>query len=563
MSTFSIIDLFYLAGGVSVFLYGMQLGEKNLKTFGAARLRRIIALITRHRILAFLAGFALTVLTQSSSATTVMLVGLAAANLLTLHQSLGMILGSDLGTTLTVQLFAFKFHELAPLLIAIGFLLHFQQKSPRLARYGSLILSFGFVFFGMKMMSDAVASLRTVPQVSDLIETSLRNPFLGLALGTVFTAVVQSSAATLAICISLATAYSGGADPAISVAGFIPLVLGANLGTCATAFISTIGANAEGVRIAWAHFAFKLAGVALIFPLFLIGDWSPLFSGMDYRIAIAGAHTAFNLILAVLFLPFLKGFSTAIARLVRQPAVHCGAYRLEHIHQKALELPALALTQASREIERTAQIVLRMVRDSRLLIDTYEPDIQARIQEADDKIDFLHEEIIRYITHLSQAELGHESSTKAYELIMVINDLEHIGDLVSKSIVVFAKKIDACETPLPEKERTELHDFFDKTIACLADALDAFSRGDQIDARTILDRQRQIQSLFETYCERHFERLYVNHDPTLLQTAIHVDLLEEINRVNALSARIAAHMLKMYRIPSAAQDTKPQTSVVR
>jgi phosphate:Na+ symporter len=552
MTTFSVFDLFFLAGGVCLFLYGMQLGEKNVTAFGASRLRRIIALITRHRLLAFAAGFALTVFTQSSSATTVMLVGLAAANLLTLHQSLGMILGSDLGTTLTVQLFAFKFHELAPLFIAIGFICGFQRKSARLARYGSLILAFGFVFFGMNMMAQSVAPLRSIPWVRAAIEASLRNPLWGLLMGTAFTAIVQSSAATLAICISLAESYATPSGPAFGFASYLPLVLGANLGTCATAFLSTVGANAEGARVAWAHFLFKAAGAALVFPLLFAFDWSSLIGGVDIRVAIAGAHTLFNLGLAIAFLPFLKGVSAMITRRAPVVRAQAGRYHLAHIQKRSLALPALALTQASHEISRMAGMVRAMMRDGRRLIEAYDPDLHARVRDADDEVDYLHEEIIRFITHLSQAELDHEASVKAYESIMVTNDLEHIGDLLSKSVVTFAHKIDACAAPLPERERRELLDFYDRAARLLDTALDAFHRGDRAAARTTLDQQPAVQRLFERYCDRHFSRLYANHDPSLLQTAIHVDLLEEINRINVLTFRITAHVLTIYRSPAGA-----------
>jgi phosphate:Na+ symporter len=543
MSTFSIIDIFYLVGGLAIFLYGMQLGEKNLRTIGSSRLRRIISIITRHRLLAFLVGLAITLITQSSSATTVMLVSLASANLLTLHQSLGMILGSDFGTTITVQLFAFKLYHIAPLLIAFGFLGSVQRRFRSVARWGSLVLAFGFVFFGMKLMSDSVEPLRTLPVVKAVIAQSLGNPIIGFLAGAVFTAIVQSSAATLAILIAIAVSGSG----EIGLAQFFPLILGANLGTCATAFLSTLRAHTEGIQVAWAHFLFKAIGALLFFPL--INPASMLIERFlgSMPLQIAMAHTVFNLAIAVVFLPWMQAFSRFIERYIRYAGAGEKRFELRYLQTTALAIPAVALARAQREIERMSQLVVSMIEDSSKLVHRYSPALKDAVVEADDQVDFIHEQTIKFITQLSQEELDERSSARAHELIMVTTDLEHIGDIVSKSIAAFAQKMDDSKLPFPDAEKQHVLDFYTQSAVMLKNILAAFREGDKQRARDIFTKRAEVTAQFDRHCNEHISGLYEKHPVAIQTTSIYIDLLEEIQRINSFIFRLAAHMLEIHR----------------
>ncbi len=546
MTRFSLLDFFYLLCGLALFLYGMQQGENNLRSLGSSRLRRIINAVTRHRLLAFVVGLAITIITQSSSATTVVLVGLASADLLTLNQSLGMILGSDLGTTLTVQLFAFKFYHLAPMLIALGFLLTFARRSSPTFRYGNLMLAFGFVFFGMKLMSDSVEPLRSLPMVHAVIAKSLHNPLYGLAVATAFTAIVQSSAATLAILIALSIAESH-AGMAPTLAQLFPLILGANLGTCATAFLSTLRAHTEGVRVAWAHFLFKAAGVLLFFPL--IGQFTRLVSAIaaGLPIQIAMAHTAFNIAIAAVFLPTAPIFARFIERYIRYSTVPHEHYELRHIRPGSLSLPLVALAQTLREILRMADYVVSMIEDSRILVHHFAPELKEKVVADDDQVDFLHEQIVKFVTQLSQRELEAHESAHAYELLMVTTDLEHIGDIVSKSIAPFAQKMDDSKLPFPDSEKQHVLDFYSKSCALLKNALKALADHDKALARSVYESRPQISDEFQGYCDKHLAGLYDKPAVAIQTTTIYIDLLEEIQRINSFVFRIAAHMLAIHR----------------
>jgi len=524
----------------------MQQGEKNLKRIGGTDLRKVIAIITRHRLSAFIAGFFTTLLTQSSSATTVILVGLASAQMMTLGQSLGMILGADLGTTLAVGLFAVKFYYVAPFLIAVGYFASLSRKSERMSGYGNLVLALGFIFFGMQMMAEAVTPLRSLPQFEKMLHSSLVNPWYGLLAGTLITAVIHSSAATLAIVITLGEIYSAGGGFVPGAKEFFPIVLGANLGTCVTAFISTIRADLEGTRVAWAHFLFKLAGTIILFPVtWFLGKFDP-FLGGSAAIQIAALHTSFNLFISILFLPFLQSFEWLILKLVNPKSKSQARYQVSYLHENVLGLPVLALSQAVKEIARMSEVVSKMVEESRMLINRFDQRCKSAIITSDDEVDFLHESIVTFLTRMGREELDPDQSSKLYQLMMITTDLEHVGDIISKSIVMLAEKIELSPLPLSIEGRQEIIEFFGNTASNFQEALAAFVISDLELAQKVYERKRDNGVLYNELFERHMDRLYKRKPESLQTTSIHVDLLEEIRRINHFTFRIAAHILKIH-----------------
>jgi phosphate:Na+ symporter len=547
MPHFNIFNLFTLLCGIALFLYGMQQGEKNLKKLGVSRLRQIIGAMTRHRLSAYLTGFVTTLATQSSSATTVLLVGFASVQLMTLRQSLGVILGSDLGTTMTVQLFAFKFYLVAPLLIALGFAASFAKKSSPLMLVGKLVLAVGFVFYGMQLMAEASGSLRSYPVVDQLLRESFTNPWIGLAAGIIITVIIQSSAATLAVIMALANnfTFTDGGSPGL--ANFLPIVLGANIGTCSTAFLALLQAEEEGVRVAWAHLLFKVIGTLIALPFLWLLSRFPVTFNWPPAFQIAGLHTAFNLYISVVFLPLLPLFDRAIRLLIVPRKKDERRFRTQFLHEKVLQFPVLALSQAVKEISRMSDIVVQMVEDSLELITNYDFRTSSRIADKDDEVDFLHEQVMTFLTHMAREELGPDEASRAYELIMVTTDIEHIGDIVSKSITELAEKIDRSPTPLSQEGRQEIVDFFNTALSLLREALAAFTISDSELARKIYERKAAIKDRFSSYVDRHMDRLYHGKAESLQTSPIHIDLLEEIERINHFTFRIAAHVLKIYR----------------
>jgi phosphate:Na+ symporter len=541
---FTIFDFFSLLCGLAVFLYGMQLGEKSLRNIGGSALRSGIAVITRHRLSAYFAGLITTLITQSSSATTVILVSLASARLMTLGQSLGMILGADLGTTFTVQLFALKFYEIAPLLIAVGFFSSSGPSNRKIHGYGKLLMAMGFIFFGMHMMTQSVTPLRSLPIFELMMRASFSNPFYGLLTGTLITSIIHSSAATLVIVIAIIQSFQNGSNEIVTAAGFFPVILGANLGTCVTAFISTFKADIEGVRVAWAHFTFKLIGTIIIFPVtFFIQDVN-LFSGQSAAFQVAMYHTLFNLFISVLFLPLLHTFERILLKCIKPAKKQQQKYYVEYIHDNTVNIPLLALSQAIKEVGRMSEKVTSMVDDSKSLLDKFELQKKYRLIEKDDEVDFLHENIIKFLTRISREELSSEQASKINQVVMIATDLEHIGDIISKMISTLAEKIDSSPLPLSVEGKQEILEFYQTSVNNLKEVMAAFVLNDLALAKTVILRKNDVRETYDTLFNRHMDRLYKRKPESLQTTAIHSDLLEEIRRINHFIFRIAGYMLK-------------------
>ncbi len=302
-----------LFGGLAFFLYGMEKMSEGMKQSAGNKMRSILAALTKNRVMALFIGAFVTMVVQSSSATTVMLVSFVQANLMSFAQSLGVILGADIGTTVTAQLIAFKFTDYALLLAALGFAMRLFAKSDNMKNIGDVILGFGVLFFGMKLMSDAMEPLRKYPFFIDLMK-DFENPALGLLVGILFTAVIQSSAAFIGIAIVLAQ------QGLISLEAGIPMILGANIGTCVTAALASIDTTREAKRVALAHALFKIAGVVLF--IFWIPSYADIIRAITGKFSsgtareIANAHTLFNVSLALLFLPFTGIFARIIIKIL-------------------------------------------------------------------------------------------------------------------------------------------------------------------------------------------------------------------------------------------------------
>lgn len=548
MQTFTIFDLFSLCAGLALFLYGMQQGEKNIRRIGGNSLKKVISIITRNRLFAFAAGLFTTLVTQSSSATTVILVGLVNAGVMSLGQSLGMILGSDLGTTVTVQLFAFRFYQIAPLMIAIGYFAAINRKNSTISLYGKLLLAVGLIFFGMQIMSASVTPLRTLPHFERALHASLSNPWLGLLAGTVITAIIQSSAATLTIVIALLQSLQPAPEETIPLSSILPVVMGANLGTCATAFLSTLRTDISGARVAWAHFLFKLFGILLLFPLVPFADHFTPFLPHKPALQTAILHTVFNLSISIFFLPFLNPFEKLLTRLIRGRSSGEEKYRLNYLTDSVISLPVLALSQSAKEIGRMAEMVSWMADESYALITSFSPRQKADIAEKDNEVDFLHEQIVTFLTRMSKEELDNESADYVYKLLMITTDLEHIGDCISKSLIHLAEKIDTSPLPLSAEGKDEILGFYRQAITDLGEVLAAFTMNRTDLAQAIFNRKKMRDTRYNLLFNRHLDRLFSRKPESLQTTSIHIDLLEEIRRIDHFVFRISAHILQVHKV---------------
>jgi len=344
--------------------------------------------MTRNRLSAVCSGALVTALIQSSSATTLMLIGFVSAGLVTFRQSLGVILGADIGTTFTVQILAFKVQELALLLVGAGFALTFFARRGLAKSLGQVVLGFGLVFLGMRVMTETVAPVADSPLARQVLVALSSNPGLGLLVGAIFSAGMASSVATIGLMLSLAQ------QGLLPLDGAIPVVLGANIGTCATALAASLRSSADARRVAVAHIAFKVLGVIVALPfLHQLTSFLSVTAESAAR-QIANAHTLFNVAISAAFLPFAPLAARAITMLVPEE-IKSGdhPFKTRYLHERHLHQTALALQQAPPAPLRMGDVAQGMLRDAMTALRTDNQELLEDVERRDDQLDYLEREI--------------------------------------------------------------------------------------------------------------------------------------------------------------------------
>ena len=546
-----IISLF---GGLALFLFGMKQMSEGMKKTAGDKMRSILSALTDNRLIGMTVGAFVTMVIQSSSATTVMLVSFVQAQLMTFVQSLGVILGADIGTTITAQLIAFKLTDYALLMIAIGFFLTMFSNKDSTKYIGEAILGFGLLFFGMKLMSDAMKPLRTFLPFINMLR-GLENPMLALIVGTIFTALIQSSSAFTGIIIVLAQ------QGLLTLDAGIPLVMGANIGTCITAGLASIGTSREAKRVALAHVLFKVGGVALFIlwiPVFAdIIRWiSPVSSGTGLeKLAaetprqIANAHTIFNVSLAFIFLPFTTFFANTIIKIYPEKKEEKGVQPITwHLDDGAISTPALAIDLARSEILRMTKILGRMLEAIIQPFTTNEPlkdevypqlSLVEGVEMREEKLDYLDEKIIRYLRKIGQQELSDNQIQEVYGMMSIVNDIENIGDTIEKNMIPLIAKKSALNmdfSPEGKEELTIYHTKVSKQVNRLKKAL---SNLDTNKAEKIITKEGKYSALETKYRISHLERLHEDRKESIETHEIHMELMDLLKQINVYSGEIA------------------------
>jgi phosphate:Na+ symporter len=526
--------LFALLGGTALLLYGVRLVGEGLQRAAGTRLRHVLSTLTGDRFRALLVGAGVTAVLQSSSATTVMLVGFASAGLLTLRQTIGVILGADIGTTVTVQLLAFNLLGFAPLVVFLGWLVYVAFGGT--VRYvGQAILGFGFLFLGMKLIADGTVPLKQSPLFGDLFTALLGQPLLLLLLAAVFSAIVRSSAATLGIALSFAV--SG----LLNVNGAMPIIFGANVGTAATALIASIGANAEARRVAAAHAIFKVVGVLIFLPLSVQFADLVRQTSSDPARQIANAHSLFNLLLALLFLPFTRIAADVFTRLIPDTGrTEMGAM---YLNPNVLDTPAVALGQAVREVLRMGDAVLQSLREAIVVFERDDDQLMKQVIRRDDLIDRLEEDIKQYVVKLGEHELTAEQSQRESALLFTVVNLEEIGDVIEKELMELADKKIRGHYRFSAQGWKEIVDLHGMVVENLELALSAVATQDPSIAEKVVRHKSNINLMERRLRQSHMQRLHEGLRETIDTSSIHLDVLAALKRANSLVAGIAYAVL--------------------
>jgi phosphate:Na+ symporter len=545
-----------LFGGLALFLFGMDLMANALKMVAGEGMRTVLAKLTSNRFTGALAGAAVTAIIQSSSVTTVLLVGFISAGLMNLTQAIGVIMGANIGTTVTAQIIAFKITHYALVLVASGFLVQFVFKNERLRSYGNAILGLGLIFYGMQLMSDGMRPLQSYAPFIDFMK-NMASPLVGILFGALFTGLVQSSSATTGITIVLAS------QGFLSLEAGIALIFGANIGTCVTAALAAIGKPRDAKRAVLVHVIFNVAGVALWFYFIpqlgeLVTWLSPQGGGLEgsAKLAaetprqIANAHAVFNISNTLLLIGFAGPLAWLVKRLIperAEPQVEGAVPKF--IDEILLETPAIALDMVRRELGRLGAAVLRITRNSlKTVIHGSRVDLQ-ELYKADAEVDGLHGAIVEYLGKLSQETLDDRQSDQLHRYLSAANYFENIGDMVETSLVDAGHH--RCDANLKISQATEamLVEFHHEVCDGVDRAIKSLVENDPAIAAEVTEAKSKIDRL-TAHADEHLSKRLVAGEPNrLVAFRLESEIIEYLKRMFYFAKRIAKLVAEENRRP--------------
>ncbi|PFL21324.1 sodium:phosphate symporter [Bacillus cereus] len=531
--------IFQFIGGLGIFLFGIKYMGDGLQQAAGDRLRDILDRFTTNPLMGVLAGMLVTVLIQSSSGTTALTVGLVSAGFMTLRQAIGVIMGANIGTTVTAFIIGIKIGEYALPIMAVGAILLFFFKNKKVHSLGQVIFGFGMLFFGLELMSSGMKPLRSLESFQELMVSMSDNPILGIVVGTVFTLIVQSSSATIGILQEL---FGQGA---IDLQAALPVLFGDNIGTTITAVLAAIGTSIAARRAALVHVIFNIVGT-IIFTILLV----PFTSLIQYfqtslnlnpEMTIAFAHGTFNVTNAVIQFPFIAVLAWIVTKLIRgeDSAID---FKPQHLNPIFIEQsPAIALTEAQKEIIRMAEFSLQGLKEANQFLNTQEKKHADMATQLEAAINNLDKKITEYLVLLSEKPLSHTDSEKHSVLAGVVGDIERVGDHVENLVELVDFQI-SNRVSLSDEALTELNEMLELTISTLQDAINALTNFDTELAQTVIAKERKIDQMERVLRKRHVLRLNersCSGDASI----IFVDMVSNLERIGDHAVNIADGVL--------------------
>ena len=509
------------AGGLALFLYGMVLINNGLQKAAGEKTRRLLYRMTDKPLKGVVTGAVVTAVIQSSSVTTVMLVTMVNAGVMSLQQAAGVIFGSNIGTTITAQIVAFKIGLYALPLILSGFLIEFFARRSSQRYLGQILLGSGFIFLGMIFMDSGVKPLQNDVFFMTIMTLFGDKPIWGIITGTVFTGIVQASSATIALVITLAM------EGMITLQAAVPILLGANIGTCVTALIASIGTSRNAKRVSVIHLMFNVIGVSIFFfPLAYFIELAAL-TAPDVPRQIANAHTIFNLITTLVLLPFISTLILISKKMV--PGEEYEIQKIGYLDKQLFKVPSLALEQATNELNRMATISLEMLSHSERIIFENNRDMCAVVLKGESATDEMHHSLDRYLTELSNVDMNEIETKKLARLVHLVTDIERVADHIKNISEIGLIRIEegwSFSTSAVE----ELKRMFDRVQEMYRRAMDAFLKENKELAAEVIRMDTEIDLMDNEYTTHHIERLERNICVSKAGI-LFVDLLRNLERI--------------------------------
>ena len=524
-----------LFSGLALFLFGMEFMGDGLENAAGSRLKSFFDKAITNPLKGALVGTIVTAIIQSSSATTVMVVGFVNAGLMSLYQAVGVIMGANIGTTITGQLITFKIDDYIPLFIIIGAALILFMKQEKRKEIGKIVFGFGLLFMGLSQMKDAMSPIAQTTFFQDLILTLEGNMFLGSLVGAAMTAVVQSSSASTAILLSLA------ATGAISLQVAIPILFGNNIGTCVTALLSSLNANKVAKKAAFIHLSFNLIGTLIFLPLINILSQVVMYMGGDIDKQIANAHTIFNIVNAIILLPF-AGVFVKLANLAlkdkegEKPTIN-------RLDRRFLETPAIAFEQAFQESLTMYDLAKEnLTLSTNALIDGKVTNLK-KIFKNESEINRLERELSTFLVSISSHDITEVDTNRIASMIKIISDIERIGDH-SKNIAELAEEVSTSKLTFTSDALEELRLMYNYTIESINSSYASYKNNNLQKANDTMIFEENIDRLEELLRDKHIQRLSQNKC-NAHSGAVFLDAISNFERIGDHSINIAEYVLSL------------------
>ncbi|MEO2239226.1 Na/Pi cotransporter family protein [Dorea sp. YH-dor226] len=503
-----ITTIFLLFGGLGFFLYGMKMMSEGLEKAAGAKMRSILEFFTKNRFIGMVVGIVFTAIIQSSNATTVMVVSFVNSGLMNLMQASGVILGANIGTTITGQLIAFNLSDIAPLIVIIGVIMVMFCKKQSIKKIGEVILGFGILFMGLSIMSDSMTAVKNSPEILNFL-ASLTNPFAAILVGFLITAVLQSSSATVGIILLMVS--QGLLE--FTICPF--MILGCNIGSCVSALVASLSGKKDAKRAALIHFLFNLIGSAIFFCILLVAikpftNMILYISGGSLARSVANVHTLMKVLEVAMMFPFMGWIVKATYKIVPgKDATPDDEYELLYIGDGSMMSSTTAVRDVIREIEHMGKVAIQNLKTGMEALCMLDEEKMQEVYQKEKYVDFLNRKITDYLVRVNEMDLPIADAGLIGALFHVVNDIERIGDH-AENFADSAKMRVEEDVELSDKAKKQLQDMMDKVVTILEYSLDMFTNDNHEHMREILNLEDEIDAEEKRLQKAHVKRLTKN-----------------------------------------------------